>query len=374
MAFDLISRLVFPAPPSTYTAKDFPEELIWIPKSLDPHNKPEEAIPCLFLTSPSARFVALYLHSNAEDLGRCYGFCSMIRTQFQVHVLAVEYPGYGLCPGQPEEDTVTENANVAFRFIHETLNWPLDGILIFGRSIGTGPAIAIAEKNQVYGVVAVSPFLSVQSLCRDVVGPLARFVADRFPNMDRVPLIRSMLLVVHGKKDTVVPVSHGQQLYASCRSRKMLVCPDEMEHNSNLLSDPSYLVLPMLHFFALPDYCFEEIKVPKWVYTRHSDTGENGFFELGLRNLWGNSYQKPWDTWKSKGSPPHISPKYRLGSQSFPRRRPGSLTAGIPNGGCRSVTKTQERANWPTTPERRLVDQAAAVAVQKFFSVAHSRV
>ena len=34
-----------------------------------------------------------------QDLGRCRWFCLFLRDQFQVHVLAVEYPGYGVCPG-----------------------------------------------------------------------------------------------------------------------------------------------------------------------------------------------------------------------------------------------------------------------------------
>eukprot|EP00747_Dinoflagellata_sp_TGD_P178908 gnl/TRDRNA2_/TRDRNA2_28801_c0_seq1.p1 gnl/TRDRNA2_/TRDRNA2_28801_c0~~gnl/TRDRNA2_/TRDRNA2_28801_c0_seq1.p1 ORF type:complete len:557 (-),score=88.83 gnl/TRDRNA2_/TRDRNA2_28801_c0_seq1:84-1598(-) len=268
--FDLVSRLLFPAPEPSYTVDSFPEELIWVPKSLDPQTSPpEECIPCLFLTSPSARFLIFYLHSNAEDLGLCHPFCSLLREQFQAHVLAVEYPGYGLCPGpQADEASVTDNAFVAFRFAREVLNWPLDGILLLGRSIGTGPALSIAIHHEVYGVILVSPFLSVKDICRDVVGPLANLVQERFPNKDRVPLLRSSLLVVHGKKDALIPVLHGEKLYDSCRCRKLLVCPQEMEHNTNLHADASYFVLPMLQFFALPDYCFDELKVPEWAFDK----------------------------------------------------------------------------------------------------------
>jgi pimeloyl-ACP methyl ester carboxylesterase len=249
---------------------DFPGELIWVPKSLNPQTcTPEECIPCLFLISPSSRFLIFYLHSNAEDLGRCYPFCALLRYQFQVHVLAVEYPGYGLCPGgQADEESVTQNAFLAFRFIREVLCWPLDGILILGRSVGTGPALAIAMQQEVYGVILVSPFLSVQEVCRDVVGPLAYLINDRFPNKDRIAKIRSPLLVVHGKRDIVVPVSHGEKLYQACKSRKRLVCPELMQHNTNLHSDANFFVMPMLQFFSLPDYCFEELRVPLWAFDK----------------------------------------------------------------------------------------------------------
>lgn len=275
---DLVSRVLFPAPETSYGIDDFPDELIWVPKSLNPQTStPEDCIPCLFLISPSARFLIFYLHSNAEDLGRCYPFCSLLRYQFQVHVLAVEYPGYGICPGgQADEESVTENAFVAFRFIREVLCWPLDGILILGRSVGTGPALAIATENEVYGVILISPFLSIQEICRDVIGPLAYFITDRFPNKERVAHLRSPLLLVHGKKDIVVPLTHGERLYELCRTRKRLVCPEQMEHNTNLHADAGFFVLPMLQFFALPDYCFDEIRVPHWAYDKRLSTHYRG--------------------------------------------------------------------------------------------------
>lgn len=276
--FDLVSRVLFPVPEASYGIDDFPNELIWVPKSLNPQTStPEDCIPCLFLISPSARFLILYLHSNAEDLGRCYPFCSLLRYQFQVHVLAVEYPGYGICPGrQADEESVTENAFVAFRFIREVLCWPLDGILILGRSVGTGPALAIAIENEVYGVILISPFLSIQEIVRDVIGPLAYFITDRFPNKERVSKLRSPLLLVHGKKDIVVPPTHGEKLYQLCKTRKRLVCPETMEHNTNLHADAGFFVLPMLQFFALPDYCFDEIRVPHWAYDKRLSIHYNG--------------------------------------------------------------------------------------------------
>lgn len=274
MGFDLVSRLLFPAPASSYGVDSFPDELLWVPKTLDPHTcGPQDCIPCLFLPYSSARFMIFYLHSNAEDLGRCHGFCTSVRAQFQVHVFAVEYPGYGICPGgQSDETSVTENAFVAFRFIYEVLKWPLDSIIIMGRSIGCGPAISVTVRYQVSGLILVSPMLSVKDICWDVAGPLSYVMEERFPNKERVPLIRSPLLVVHGQKDVIVPCRHGVELYRVCRSRKLLVCPQDMEHNTNLLADVTYLVLPMLQFFALPDYCFEDVQVPSWAYDKRLST------------------------------------------------------------------------------------------------------
>eukprot|EP00929_Paragymnodinium_shiwhaense_P074393 TRINITY_DN38071_c0_g1_i1.p1 TRINITY_DN38071_c0_g1~~TRINITY_DN38071_c0_g1_i1.p1 ORF type:complete len:328 (-),score=59.94 TRINITY_DN38071_c0_g1_i1:37-1020(-) len=258
MPWDIVSRFLFPAPPSSYGPDSFPKELIYVPKILElGANCPaDQCVPCLFLKYPSARFLIFYLHSNAEDIGKCYPFCHVMREQFQVHVLAVEYPGYGMCPGEPTADSVTENAFAVFRFVRE----------IFGRSIGTGPAVSLAVQYKVSGLILIAPFLSIKDLLSDVSGMLAYIIEERFPSKDRMHLIRSPTLIIHGQRDSLIPCKHGVELYELCKSRKLLVCPEDMEHNTNLLSDVRLLVVPMLQFFALPDYCFTEMEVPGWVF------------------------------------------------------------------------------------------------------------
>lgn len=269
MPWDVVSRFLFPAPQPSYGPATFPKELIFVPKILELRERcpPAQCVPCLFLPYPSARFLIFYLHSNAEDLGKCYGFCRVLREQFQVHVIAVEYPGYGMCPGGPATaDSVTENAFAVFRFVREVLRWPLDSIKIFGRSIGTGPAISLAVQYKVAGLILIAPFLSIKELLNEAVGPLSYLVDERFPSKERMHLIRSPVLIIHGRKDTLIPYRHGVSLYELSHSRKLLVCPEDMEHNTNLLTNVEHFVLPMLQFFSLPDYCFEEIEIPAWVF------------------------------------------------------------------------------------------------------------
>jgi len=270
----LLSRILFPAPSPSYTIDSFPQDLIWVPKSCAPSDpdvvpaSEPDAVPCLLLQYPSARFIILFFHSNAEDLGRCRGFCSYLRDQFQVHVLAVEYPGYGVCPGIASGETVMANALAALRFVTDTLRWPIDSVKVFGRSIGTGPACALASLFQFAGVILVTPFLSVQDLFRDRVGPFATLVEEWFANKDAAPKITSPTMIIHGQRDELISCRHGEALYELCRSRKLLISPPEMEHNTNLLTNLRFFVLPMFQFFALPDYAFQELRVPNWAFDK----------------------------------------------------------------------------------------------------------
>lgn len=259
-SWNLVERLVFPAPKSSYNIKSFPEELILIPRA------DGEKIPCLFLPFKHARFLFIYFHANAEDLGLCYTFCTIIRDLFQVHVLAVEYPGYGICPGHCTEEGMMANATAAVRFAMDTLRWPLDGIKLFGRSIGTGPAVAMAAQYEFAGLILVTPFLSIQRIFRAQVGAFANLIADRFDNLELASKIESPTLIIHGQQDTLIPLAHSKLIYDTLPAKKMMVCPAMMGHNTSLLANVATFVLPMTQFFSLPDYTFEDIEVPRWVF------------------------------------------------------------------------------------------------------------
>lgn len=286
----IIGSVLFPCPTPSYTIDSFPSELVWIPAAPapaadagggggagtgepdgpvgEPRPRNGDTVPCLLLPYESARFLIIFFHSNAEDLGRCRWFCQFLRDQFQVHVLGVEYPGYGICAGPPSREGVIANAEAALHFATDTLGLPLEQIKIIGRSIGTGPAVHLASRYKVSGLVLVTPFLNIRSLFYDRVGPLSYIVDEWFENDREMRGVTSPTMFIHGRKDQIIPFRHGETLYKSCIARKLFITPAGMEHNSNLTADASFLIVPMFRFFALPDYCFRELKVPAWAYDK----------------------------------------------------------------------------------------------------------
>ncbi|CAK0904423.1 unnamed protein product [Prorocentrum cordatum] len=301
-----VSRILFPAPPPSYGRASWPQDLIWIPRARRrgkgpgaapapgapaPEPSAEDRIPCLLLTCPSARFLVIYFHSNAEDLGRCRGFCRYLRQQFQVHVLAVEYPGYGACPGIASGDSVMENALSAAEFARGTLKWPLDSTMVFGRSIGTGPATALASMFRIAGLILVTPFMSIRELFRDRVGPLAGLVEEWFPNCEAASKVASPTLIIHGQRDQLISCRHGEAIYERLRGRKLLVSPPDMEHNTNLLSSAQLFVAPMFQFFALPGCAGEDLGRGLGRPVDHASgvaTAKDGFGVAGL-----SAFQRP---------------------------------------------------------------------------------
>jgi fermentation-respiration switch protein FrsA (DUF1100 family) len=109
-------------------------------------------------------------------------------------------------------------------------------IVLYGRSVGSGPACYLAAKTaregiSVGGLILHSPFTSV---LRIVVGPAAPTLpGDKFPNIDRIRDVRCPVFIAHGEQDEIVPIEHGKKLYETLpipfRTRPFFV--DDMSHN-----------------------------------------------------------------------------------------------------------------------------------------------
>jgi len=256
------NRIIFPAPDPSYTAQSYKRHLCWIPwnEVISPKRATDElaadGIPCLWFPAPKAATVILFFHANAEDLGMSFAVLKHMRDQFKVNVLAVEYPGYGLLHGMTaSEDGVYEVALTAFRYLVDEVGVRYSQIILFGRSLGSGPAVYLAAQYPVGGLILVSAFSSIKGAVQSIVGRLFAWTfKERFPNIKIIANVSCSSLFIHGECDGLIPADHSLRLFRRCRARKLLITPPRMEHNSNLFGDASFLAVPAIHFFGFPGY------------------------------------------------------------------------------------------------------------------------
>lgn len=269
------STVVFAAPRPSYTYNDFAHELLWIPNDFDYKNldslkgqaaldKARNSTAGILLQAPSARFLVIYLHSNAEDIGISYDFAHSLSHLLEVHVFLVEYPGYGICPGPCSEEGMKKAVDNAYRFVREVLQWPAQDILIMGRSLGAAIALDLATRVECHGLILVAPFLSLKDVVGSFVGVLARaLVGEMFDNEKHIVDVNVPTLIIHGGTDWLVPKDQVQKLFDLCPHKtKRFVCHETMGHNDDLMAKADLLIWPMLCFFQLPDYTFDEIRIP----------------------------------------------------------------------------------------------------------------
>ncbi|KAL3790490.1 hypothetical protein HJC23_012046 [Cyclotella cryptica] len=158
----------------------------------------------------------LYSHANAEDLGNIYPWCKFLSKMLGVNIFAYDYTGYGLATdqGDPSEEYCFADIDAAYSYLRNILRIPTSNIILYGRSLGSGPSCYLAartaeEGDAVGGLILHAPFLSVY---RIVIESGCTLPGDRFPNVDFAPSIRSPVLLIHGTKDSIVPFNHSERL------------------------------------------------------------------------------------------------------------------------------------------------------------------
>jgi len=235
----LVRKLLFPVPdPPDYDDKSFPDDLIWVPhRTLEDDSK--TFIPCVFLPFKGAKRMVIYCHGNGCDLGTIYEELLRYREYWQVHVLAMEYPGYGLCTGTPDEASINAATLSVYNYVTKQLRWPSLFIFFYGRSIGSGPVCKLVADLQqrgtrVGGIILHCGYTSIRAVVSHSIGLVASaLIKDRWQNIKEVKKIDCPVLLIHGQRDKLIPYTHSEQLYDTCKSQhKQLVIVAEADHNT----------------------------------------------------------------------------------------------------------------------------------------------
>jgi hypothetical protein len=111
-------------------------------------------------------------------------------------------------------------------------------VVLFGRSLGSGPVCRLALRLQelgekVGGVILHSPFVSVREVGLSLLGPVAHVMSDRWDNEKPLAALRCRLLIIHGASDEVVPFTHAERLRDVRVANKLHVTffPTQGTHN-----------------------------------------------------------------------------------------------------------------------------------------------
>jgi fermentation-respiration switch protein FrsA (DUF1100 family) len=138
-------------------------------------------------------------------------------------LLALSYRGYGGSTGAPSEDGFIRDARAAYDFA--SARYAAKRIVLFGESLGTAVAIALADEREVGGLILDAPFTSVTDISAAAYpfAPVRWLIKDPFHSDQRIAHVSAPLLVLHGERDGIVPISFGERLFALAREPKRMV-------------------------------------------------------------------------------------------------------------------------------------------------------
>ena len=163
--------------------------------------------------------------------------------------------GYGACEGIPSEDSINAAADAVLSFVQVHLRWPLDRIILFGQSIGTGPMCYLAAKLNSQGLhfgglILQSPYTSLKDAVKFLAGTVASHLVNTgWKNIEEVKKIVDPILLIHGVKDEIIPTFHSEQLFEACVSQKKhLLVVNQATHNQ--FDHHLDVIAPISHFLT----------------------------------------------------------------------------------------------------------------------------
>ena len=180
-------------------------------------------------------------HGNAGDLSnRIYKLNELYK--LDINILLISWRGFSGNKGSPTEKNLYADAKASIKWLNEQ-GVKNSQIILYGESLGSGVAVEIGKENNFNSIILESPFTSIENSAKIYYPylPVKLLLKDRYDSISKIKKINTPILIMHGKKDDVVPFSMGKELFEKANSPKYSYFTSDddhmMEFNSSLLNE-----------------------------------------------------------------------------------------------------------------------------------------
>jgi len=194
-----------------------------------------------YIERPGAEHTLLYFHGNAGNLPSRSDLLELL-ARTGANVLALEYRGYGQSEGAPSEAGIYLDARAAYDWA--VARAPAHSLYVLGESLGGGPACELAATREVAGLILISAFTNIPDMAALSFPwlPVRLMVRTRFDNLSKIARARAPVMVVHGRKDEIVPFEMGQRLFARAAEPKRSLWLEHAHHNDIFYAEGARVV------------------------------------------------------------------------------------------------------------------------------------
>jgi pimeloyl-ACP methyl ester carboxylesterase len=203
----------------------------------------EHEIHGLYWPPEPGRPTILFFHGNAQTVFE-WALVREDLADLECGMLLVDYPGYGKSTGAPSEQALYRAGRAAQRWLADACGTAPGETVIFGKSLGGGVATDLALTARFRGLVLESTFSSLPDAAEHIFPwlPSSMLVpTERYESIERMPLIDTPVIIVHGTDDALIPIEQARALYARANQPKELYCVDGAGHNDVALTvGPAY--------------------------------------------------------------------------------------------------------------------------------------
>ncbi len=198
-------------------------------------------IPAKGRTAHTAKATVVFSHGNAGSISYHLGFCAWL-AEAGYNVMIYDYRGFGKSGGVVDRRGMIDDVKAAFAYTLQRRDIDATRLISYGHSLGGAQSVTALGESPVKGLRAIvidGAFASYLAMARIIGGQLgASLVSDELAPKDFVKNLSPVpLLVVHGDKDEVVPVSQGRQLFDAAGQPKTFFEVKSGRHGTALSDD-----------------------------------------------------------------------------------------------------------------------------------------
>lgn len=173
----------------------------------------------------------IWFHGNAGNITSRAAIAQEL-AQRGVSVLLFDWRGYGRSSGSPAESALYDDSISVYDYARNAMHNAPQDIVLYGESLGGPYAAWVAKQRGARCVVVESSFPSLKALGNALYEPipLGWFAPFAMQTADWLNDARVPTLVMHGKRDEVIPFRLGVALYERLRVPKDLFISDSSGH------------------------------------------------------------------------------------------------------------------------------------------------
>jgi fermentation-respiration switch protein FrsA (DUF1100 family) len=172
--------------------------------------------------------VILYFRGNSQSFSREHERFEAF-TADGYGFLSFDYRGFPGSPGEVTERNALADSLAAFDWL-AVKGLP---IVLWGRSLGSGPASYVASEREAQALLLETPFLSAVAVAADRYGflPVAILMHDQFHVDQWILKVEEPVFVAHGTADRTIGVSHGERVYALAPNKAGIWIEEGADHS-----------------------------------------------------------------------------------------------------------------------------------------------
>ena len=175
----------------------------------------------------------LFLHGNAGNLDNRIDKLNFLGNM-DINFLIISWRGYSGNPGNPSETGLYKDALGGIEWLNKK-GISNDRIILYGESLGTAITTEVAQNENFAGIILEAPFTSMVDMGQKIypIFPVKFLLKDKYESKNKIKNIKSPILVLHGRKDKIVPFYMGEKIFEMANSPKFKYFTDLDDHMMN---------------------------------------------------------------------------------------------------------------------------------------------